>query len=144
GDSMQVVQVIVRAVEAGLALRPHDLMTAPTVAALARHAGGKQPSQPADQGPVTGPVPLTPAQLWFLSDIAPHMRRPEHYNHAYYLEVADEIAAGAFRQAVDALVSHHDALRLSLEADNATDRAPGSPASQPMGWRQSCGPPGTP
>jgi non-ribosomal peptide synthase protein (TIGR01720 family) len=144
GDSMQVVQVIVRAAEAGLALRPYDLMTEPTVAALARHAGGKRPSQPADQGPVTGPVPLTPAQLWFLLDVAPHMSRPEHYNHAYYLEIADEIAAGVFRQAVDALVTHHDALRLSLEADHTTDRASGSSACPPIGWRQSCGPPGTP
>src|SRR6185503_6863647 len=63
GDSIMSIQIVSRARRAGLALTPRDLFRHPTVAALAAVVGD-QATAAAEQGPVTGPVELTPIQRW--------------------------------------------------------------------------------
>ncbi|MFP2934536.1 condensation domain-containing protein, partial [Pyxidicoccus sp. 3LG] len=61
---------------------------------------------------MTGPVPLTPIQHAFFELEAPE---PHHYNQAVLLEVHQPGLADAAEQALQAVLEHHDALRLRFE-----------------------------
>src|SRR5262249_2463437 len=64
GDSILAIQIIARAAREGLRLTPRQLFEHQTIAelaAVARFAEGAR----TEQGPVVGPVPLTPIQHWF-------------------------------------------------------------------------------
>jgi len=110
GDSIQAIQVIARASQGGLQLTPKQLFTHQTVAALAAVA---QPlgSIKAQQGCVTGPVPLLPSVEWFFEQEQP---KPDHWNQAIITELRRPVRVAPLAQGVDHLVSHHDALRLRL------------------------------
>jgi len=62
-----------------------------------------------EQGPVVGPVPLTPIQRWFL-DRPPV--QPHHFNQAVLLEALEPLSMAALDGALAALMEHHDALRM--------------------------------
>src|SRR5439155_13593980 len=62
GDSILSIAVVSRARQAGLGLMPRDLFRYPTVATLAAGVVGPALVLLAEQGPVVGPVPLTPGQ----------------------------------------------------------------------------------
>ncbi|MFI9009949.1 non-ribosomal peptide synthase/polyketide synthase [Actinosynnema sp. NPDC053489] len=121
GDSIISIQIVSRARQAGFALVPRDLFTHSTVAALAAAAPAAAAVEAAPRGPVTGEVPLTPIQHWFLDARPP---RPEHFDQSMLLEFADEVDVAALRRALEALLEHHDALRMRFER---TDDG---------GWRQ--------
>ncbi|MEV6695224.1 condensation domain-containing protein [Micromonospora sp. NPDC051196] len=114
GDSMQVVQVIAEAAVAGLSLSPGDLLRHPTVAGLAA-LGPRQPR--GRQTVLTGDVPPTPAQAWFLTEILPHLSRPGHFNHPYHAELLRPVTVTELSGAVTELARRHDALRLRLVPD---------------------------
>ncbi|MFD9739332.1 amino acid adenylation domain-containing protein [Umezawaea sp. NPDC059074] len=120
GDSIISIQVVSRARQAGYGLVPRDLFTHPTVAALAAAAPALDPAATAPQGPVTGAVPLTPIQHWFLDTDPP---RPEHFDQSMTLDFVDDVDVEALRRALTALLEHHDALRMRFERT-------------PSGWRQ--------
>jgi non-ribosomal peptide synthase protein (TIGR01720 family) len=120
GDSILSIQIIARANQAGLRLSPRQLFQHQTIAELASVAG-TEAQVAADQGLVTGAVPLLPVQARFFSQNQP---APHHYNQAQLLEVADSLAAEAIEQAVTQLLIHHDALRLRF-------------TETPDGWEQS-------
>ncbi|HYO73598.1 MAG TPA: amino acid adenylation domain-containing protein, partial [Archangium sp.] len=65
GDSIISLQVVARARQAGLALSARQFFQHQTVAQLALVVKSASESL-SEQGPVTGPVPLTPAQLQLL------------------------------------------------------------------------------
>ena len=108
GDSMLSIQVIARAQQAGLHLQPRQIFQHPTIAELAAVALPTTPIH-AEQGLVTGRAPLTPIQHWFFELDLPN---PHHWNQSILLEVAAPLAAEPLRQALAALLAHHDALRL--------------------------------
>ena len=83
GDSILSIQVVARANQAGLRLTPRQLFQHQTVAGLAAVAGSA-PVVEAEQGIVSGPVPLTPIQRWFFERDLPD---PQHWNQALLLEV---------------------------------------------------------
>ena len=109
GDSIVSIQVASRARQAGLHLMPRDLFAHPTIAALAASAAPTAPAPAPDQEPVTGDVPLTPIQRWFFETQTTH---PEHFNQSVQVKLADPTDETALRRALDALVVHHDALRM--------------------------------
>jgi non-ribosomal peptide synthase protein (TIGR01720 family) len=114
GDSILSIQIMARATQAGLRLTPRQLFEHPTIAALAEVAGTAGAVQ-AEQGTVTGSVPLTPIQRSFF---AHHAAYPQHWNMALMLEVRERrYTAGALREAMQAIVAHHDALRLRFKFD---------------------------
>jgi amino acid adenylation domain-containing protein/non-ribosomal peptide synthase protein (TIGR01720 family) len=119
GDSILSILVIARAAEQGIRLTPRQLFLHPTIAELATVAGTAAPVE-AEQGAVTGPAPLTPAQHWYFE---PDPVDAHHWNHAAYLRLPAGADTAAVEGAVAALLSHHDALRLRFE--RGTD-----------GWRQ--------
>jgi amino acid adenylation domain-containing protein/non-ribosomal peptide synthase protein (TIGR01720 family) len=107
GDSILSIQVVSRAREAGIALSAGDMLTHQTIAALAQlPAVGSTVA--AEQGRVTGAVPLTPIQHWFF---AAHGERPNHFTMSVQYEVAEDVDDLALRSALAALTEHHDGLR---------------------------------
>ncbi|HEY6498150.1 MAG TPA: amino acid adenylation domain-containing protein, partial [Streptosporangiaceae bacterium] len=84
GDSILSIQIVSRARQAGLSLLPRDLFRHPTIAALAAEAPQTTVAV-AGQGPVSGVVPLTPVQQWFLE---PGPAQPEHFDQWMALELA--------------------------------------------------------
>src|SRR5260370_21290935 len=89
---------------------PGDLFRRPTVAALAASAAEMAPAV-ADQGPVSGVVPLTPVQRWFFdSQPAP----PGHFGQSVLVELAGRPDGAAPRTPLAALTRHHAAPPMRL------------------------------
>ncbi|WP_414945171.1 non-ribosomal peptide synthase/polyketide synthase [Amycolatopsis sp. cmx-11-32] len=112
GDSILSIQVVSRARRAGLELLPGDLFDHRTPAALA--VAARTATEAVERGPVGGPVPLTPIQRWFF---ATQTADPEHFHQFVHLG-PDQVDPDAARKAVDALLEHHDALRMRFTHDN--------------------------
>ncbi|CUU59630.1 non-ribosomal peptide synthase domain TIGR01720/amino acid adenylation domain-containing protein [Parafrankia irregularis] len=121
GDSIQSIRIASEARRAGLVLASADIFDHPTIAELAETSVGSGPSGPAvdpdrgpavdpEQGPVVGEVPLTPVQHWFTRQDYANGR----FNQAVRLAWDTEPDPAALAGALDALLAHHDALRLRL------------------------------
>jgi amino acid adenylation domain-containing protein/non-ribosomal peptide synthase protein (TIGR01720 family) len=125
GNSILSLQIVARAARAGCRITPRQLFEQQTVARLAAVAGTAAEVL-ASQGPVTGPLPLTPIQRWFFGlDLAD----PHHFNQAVLLAVR-EIGPRVAESALGALVLHHDALRLRISPaaeDGSEPRAENAP-----------------
>ncbi|WP_410586699.1 amino acid adenylation domain-containing protein [Amycolatopsis sp. lyj-23] len=111
GDSIVSLQVVARMRAAGWAVTPKQVFDHRTVRALAAAAVPATPAAHAraEQGVVTGPVPLTPVQATFFAEQHP---APHHYNQAVFLRARGPIDTGALDRALHHVVRHHDALRL--------------------------------
>jgi amino acid adenylation domain-containing protein/non-ribosomal peptide synthase protein (TIGR01720 family) len=120
GDSILSIQVIARARRQGLAITPRQLFEHQTIAALAAVADSDAAALP-EQGPVSGPIPLTPIQSWFFEQdlLAPH-----HFNQSLLLEVEPGFRAELLQPILARLVEHHDALRLRFHRNGT--------------WQQTC------
>ncbi|MFE3873982.1 non-ribosomal peptide synthase/polyketide synthase [Kitasatospora sp. NPDC059146] len=116
GDSILSMQVVSRLRRDGLHLATRDLFTHQTVAELATVV--RDAPDRADDGPVTGAVPLTPIQAWFLT--TPRAAH-HHFNQSALLELGPDPDHPALRAALDtalnALLEHHDALRMRFTHD---------------------------
>jgi amino acid adenylation domain-containing protein/non-ribosomal peptide synthase protein (TIGR01720 family) len=123
GDSILSLQVVTRANQAGLHITPRQMFLHQTISELAAAVDGS-PAPAVEQGPVTGPVPLTPIQCWFF---AQELVDPQHWNQAVLLEL-QPIAPALLMRAARGLLAHHDALRLRFTRAEA-------------GWRQHIAPP---
>ncbi|HBL59459.1 MAG TPA: non-ribosomal peptide synthetase [Cyanobacteria bacterium UBA8803] len=111
GDSILSLQIVAKANQAGLKLTPKELFKHPTIAELAAMTLTTERLQ-AEQGLVTGLVPLTPIQHWFFEQNLPE---PHHFNQAVLLEAKQMLDPALLEQAVRQLLLHHDALRLRFE-----------------------------
>jgi non-ribosomal peptide synthase protein (TIGR01720 family) len=115
GDSILSIQIVAKANQAGLGLTPREIFQQPTVAGQAAVARRGRKVE-AEQGLVEGPVPLTPIQRWFLELELPER---EHWNHGLLFEVRQELELEPLKEAVGAVLGHHDALRLRLRRNAA-------------------------
>jgi amino acid adenylation domain-containing protein/non-ribosomal peptide synthase protein (TIGR01720 family) len=113
GDSILSIQVVARAHQAGLSLTPKQIFEYRTIAELAPVLGVAPQSQ-AEQGLVTGAVPLLPIQQWFFAQDLPD---PQHYNQAVLLEPRQQLDPELVGQTLMHLLTHHDALRLRFTRD---------------------------
>ena len=88
GNSILSIQIVARAARAGYRITPRQLFEQQTVARLALAAGtaGTGAEVLASQGPVTGPLPLTPIQRWFFGQ---DLADPHHFNQAVLLAVRE-------------------------------------------------------
>jgi amino acid adenylation domain-containing protein/non-ribosomal peptide synthase protein (TIGR01720 family) len=119
GDSILCIQIIARARRSGVRITPMQFFEHQTVAELAMVAN-TAPDTQAEQGMITGPVPLTPIQRQFFEEsiVAPH-----YFNQAMLLEVKQSLSPALLRSAFQRLLLHHDGLRLRFERTTT-------------GWRQ--------
>ncbi len=112
GDSILSIQVVAKARQLGLQLTPRDIFERQSIAELAQSTpppeeSGREVS--ADQGLVTGPLPMTPIQQAFFEwDLA----EPWHYNQAILLETHRPLKPALVTLTLAHLLHHHDALRL--------------------------------
>ncbi|WP_406320106.1 amino acid adenylation domain-containing protein [Streptomyces sp. NBC_01637] len=116
GDSILLIHTVARAREAGLTVTPRMVFDHPTVAALAAAADAEatrgQVPVHAEQGRITGEVPLGPIQVHY-ADLGPRDR----FNQTLLLHVDPSVTADTLRAALRTLVEHHDALRLRWTRD---------------------------
>jgi amino acid adenylation domain-containing protein/non-ribosomal peptide synthase protein (TIGR01720 family)/FkbM family methyltransferase len=118
GDSILSIQIVARANQAGLRLSPKLLFRHQTIAELsaaineASANNGGAPLVEAEQGLLTGPVPLLPIQRYFFEQSLPGRN---HFNLSLMLNVHRPLRADHLQRVVNALVEHHDALRLRFE-----------------------------
>jgi amino acid adenylation domain-containing protein/non-ribosomal peptide synthase protein (TIGR01720 family) len=106
GDSITGIKVVSRLRDRGFVITPRDLFRFQSVAALV--AGGARTAPvPAEQGKVTGAVPLAPIQRWLFAQDQPAV---QHVNQSMVLE-SRELDPAILERALAVLVSHHDVLR---------------------------------
>jgi NRPS condensation-like uncharacterized protein/aryl carrier-like protein len=108
GDSILSIQIVAQSRQAGLQLTPRDLFQYQTIAELATAVRFGVAIE-AEQRLVTGVVPLTPIQQWFFEQKLPEYW---HFNQSILLRVPTDLNSEALRQALAAVLEHHDALRL--------------------------------
>ncbi|MBE7384649.1 MAG: amino acid adenylation domain-containing protein [Leptolyngbya sp. SIO1E4] len=116
GDSILSIQIISRVNQAGLQLTLQQMFEHQTIAELAAVATTERKIQ-AEQGLVTGEVPLTPIQHWFSAQNLPEAH---HWNQSILLEIHQALAPVWLQQTVQILLGHHDALRMRFEPHQAT------------------------
>jgi amino acid adenylation domain-containing protein/non-ribosomal peptide synthase protein (TIGR01720 family) len=119
GDSMKSIQVVARANQAGIHFTPAQLFQLPTIANLV-HAASASEITYAEQGIVTGLLPLTPIQRFFFER---QLIDPHHWNWAFLRETPQGLNAALLEQTIKHLLVHHDALRLRFNYSES-------------GWRQ--------
>ena len=113
GDSILAIQIVARAQEEGIRLAPLDLFNHQSVALLAEVAT-TAPAIDAEQGHVSGPVPLAPLQRWFC---AAGIAEPHHWNISALLELRGAYEPQLLREAVGHVLTHHDGLRQRFQRD---------------------------
>ena len=116
GDSILSIRVIARAGEAGLKLTPQDLYRYQTIAELVVVAESHHGMTDIESEVVIGKAPLTPIQRWFFEADNPE---PHHFNWASYLRTPHRVSASELRQALQAVMAYHDALRLRFIRNEA-------------------------
>ncbi|MCC5667073.1 amino acid adenylation domain-containing protein [Nostoc sp. CHAB 5784] len=107
GDSILAIQVISRANQTGLQLTPKQLFQYQTIAELAAVVTPAFPNR-AQQGIVTGSLPLTPIQHWFFEQ---ELANLHHFNQAVFLQAKQKLQPAILISALKKLLQHHDVLR---------------------------------
>ncbi|AJE23910.1 non-ribosomal peptide synthetase [Azotobacter chroococcum] len=116
GDSIVALQVVGRARQAGLGLTPRDVFQQQSLAALA--VAARPVAAPRiEQGPAEGAVPLLPIQARLLE-----RQGTAPCNQYLLFELAENLEPILLEQALQALVAHHDALRLRFAEENGVWR----------------------
>ncbi|MFB4300561.1 amino acid adenylation domain-containing protein [Actinomadura sp. NTSP31] len=119
GDSIASIQLASRARAAGLALSARQVLERPTAAALAEVAGDVVEAHAEDR---PGPAVLTPVMRW--------SRARGGAMGAFHQSMAVRVPAGADVVAgLQALLDHHDALRMRLDGEELVIGEPGSVAA---------------
>ncbi|WP_422766135.1 amino acid adenylation domain-containing protein [Pseudomonas hefeiensis] len=135
GDSIISIQMVSRARQAGIHFSPKDLFIHQTIQGLASVATLGDSGLAIDQGPVTGETLLLPFQQWFFDQ---PMAEPHHWNQSVLLKGVRPVHTGHLEQALQALVAHHDALRLAFKReDDAWTARHQTLAEQQAVWHRS-------
>lgn len=115
GDSILSIQMTALANQAGLAITPRLLFEEETLERLANkvESASKTASKNAskinaEQGEITGLVPLTPIQKWFFSL---NLSNPSHWNQSVILKLKQPLDKKSLEQAIIGILAHHDILR---------------------------------
>jgi non-ribosomal peptide synthase protein (TIGR01720 family) len=127
GDSILSIQIVARTNQAGLKLSPKQIFRHQSISELSTAiseaaASDTLPIQ-AEQGLLTGTLPLTPIQHYFFEQ---DLTEQQHFNQSLLLKVRRPILAKDLQKAVTAVIEQHDALRLRFEQTEE-------------GWQQSYG-----
>ncbi|MGC4060234.1 MAG: amino acid adenylation domain-containing protein [Aquabacterium sp.] len=145
GDSILSLQIVARARRAGYKLSPKQLFEHQRIAALAlvaevlAGADAAQSRQVRTEQPAQGEALLLPIQADFFERPVPARH---HWNQAVLLQSSERLDARLLEQALQALVRHHDSLRLrynQAHPDTGTQREQGGQTGQdkPGIWHQT-------
>ncbi|WPF77229.1 non-ribosomal peptide synthetase [Bacillus velezensis] len=117
GDSIKALQVSARLGRYGWKMTASDLFRHPSIKELAPLI--RKAERVIDQRPVEGDIPWTPVQHWFLSQ---RMENRNHFNQSVMMFSSDALHKQPLKEALEHLVIHHDALRITVSADNKSFR----------------------
>ncbi len=111
GDSILSIQIVARANQHGFGLTPKHMFDHQTIAELAATivVDHSEDMDLAEQGEVTGELPLTPIQEWFFEQEPVHV---DHWNQSVLLKLKQSLDTSILKETIRAILSHHDALRL--------------------------------
>jgi amino acid adenylation domain-containing protein/non-ribosomal peptide synthase protein (TIGR01720 family) len=118
GDSILSLQIVSRAKKRGIQLSPRQMFERQTIAELAQVAQVISHDEAAAVARIefNRDIPLTPIQHWFFEQ---PMRHRSHWNQSLLLTPSETLETTALAQALQALIDHHDALRMSfVQQDN--------------------------
>ena len=110
GDSIMSIQLVSRARRAGLLITPRAVFQHQSVAALAAVAGVVEETAARQPDIATGALPATPIMRWLMERGGPIDR----FNQAMLLRVPAGLREDDLVGALQAVLDHHDALRLRL------------------------------
>ncbi|WP_250193353.1 non-ribosomal peptide synthetase [Bacillus velezensis] len=117
GDSIKALQVSARLGRYGWKMTASDLFRHPSIKELAPLI--RKAERVSDQRPVEGDIPWTPVQHWFLSQ---RMENRNHFNQSVMMFSSDALHKQPLKEALKHLVIHHDALRITVSAENESFR----------------------
>ncbi|ACS86837.1 non-ribosomal peptide synthetase [Musicola paradisiaca] len=106
GDSIQSIQIVARARKVGIYFEARQLFENQTIAQLAAVVST---TVEAYQDITPEPFPLLPIQQWFFEQT---LTGASHFNLSLTLVCRRTLAVDPLKQALIALINHHDALRL--------------------------------
>ncbi len=111
GDSISSIRLVSRARERGLLITPRDVFLHPVLGDLARVAHSEPEGPlPVISGIAEGPLPAPPVICWLLAQTGPW----KGFNQAVLLQAPTRLDETALVTALQALLDHHDALRLRV------------------------------
>jgi non-ribosomal peptide synthase protein (TIGR01720 family) len=114
GDSIQVLQLVAQAREAGMEVSPKSVFSNPTVADLARTIGAAPEKVTVMEDDLSGALPLTPIQKWFF---AQDFAAAHHWNQSVLLSVRAPLEVARVESALRTVVGHHPMLRARFAMD---------------------------
>ncbi|QOQ53345.1 non-ribosomal peptide synthetase [Bacillus amyloliquefaciens] len=117
GDSIKALQVSARLGRYGWKMTASDLFRNPSIKELAPLI--RKAERVIDQQPVEGDIPWTPVQHWFLSQ---RMENRNHFNQSVMMFSSDALRKQPLEEALQHLVIHHDALRITVSEENGSLR----------------------
>lgn len=129
GDSIKAIQVASRMSRAGWKIGVKEIFENPVFAELAQYV--KKVEKTIDQSPVTGSLPLTPAQHRFFQTA---YEEKHHYNQSLLFSSVKRWSAAGLQLVFNKILEHHDALRITFRRDEQgnwmqENIAPGTPAA---------------
>src|SRR3984893_3247666 len=127
GDSISSIELVSRARQAGLLITPRDIFQHQSVEALAAVAGAVHKSSAAASDIRIGPLPLTPIMGWLLE----RGGSIGGFSQSMLLQVGAQLGEEQLIGAVQALLDHHDALRLRLAGAGDSSGARGLEIAPP-------------
>ncbi|SMC29673.1 non-ribosomal peptide synthase domain TIGR01720, partial [Clostridium acidisoli DSM 12555] len=113
GDSIKSIQVISRAKAKGYYFEVKDIFNNSNIKALSKCI--KKNALTISQDEVVGEVELTPIQKWFFER---NFEEKQHWNQSVMLFSKDGFEKEAFEKAFEAIIIHHDALRMVYKNEN--------------------------
>ncbi len=114
GDSIRGIQVIAHLQNAGWHLQMAQIFQYQTIGELAPWLTPVSIST-AEQGLITGALPLNPIQRWFF---ATQQNGLDHFNQSMFIEMESIPESAELEQALIYLCTHHDALRSRFYCDD--------------------------
>ncbi len=120
GDSIGSIRLVSAARERGLLFSPREVFLHPVLGELARVAQQAAGAVSIVQGTPEGALPATPIMRWLLQHSGPWGQ----FHQAVLLQVPAALDEAALVAALQALLEHHDALRLQCLDDGALRIAP--------------------
>ena len=115
GDSIVSIQLVSRARQAGLVITPRSVFQHQTVEALAAAAGLVRETAAVVSDSAIGGLPATPIMRWLKARGGP----TDGFHQALLLRVPSGARADDLIAALQAVLEHHDALRLRLREASA-------------------------
>lgn len=115
GDSIKAIQISSMLRNYKLELSIKDILNSETIKDMAAYIKNKRKKIEDDQSASIGSFPNTPIVQWFFEQ---EFKNPDHYSQYVILELEDKIKYSDLKIAINALIAHHDTLRLNYSKEN--------------------------